>query len=414
MPPSPAGVYPVILPPKRTPRAPPKDINEQVKTRILTSASYDGGLRIKGCATSGLQAALPITVDQGSFPTPRKAAMDERLPKAKEKAKAAVKSARSKKQRSGKAAASEKSSDLRDVGEVAAGALVRQKDKDDDCGDGTKQEHSPEGRGAAPLDGNSNGSRDLRGESNAGRPSTYQEDAGNSKDKDRNSKRRRYSSSSETDAEIRLFTKRTRRNSNLAITAILESVHLSNTGLRLYENERDERTIRKAQSYLQTEGYLTDIGLANITRLFRDVKLAREYLQLWVGRPFSVVSMKEWFLVELRDWKKRGGSISGQGGRGDDFGDNFFPTPRLVLVEAPPLIAASGGDVVPAEPRRMANNPHWEPRHSTARGMDRLRVEGKCFNCSRYGHEAKACPDNVATASNAAKELFPGKKSHRG
>ena len=263
--------------------------------------------------------------------------------------------------------------------------------------------------------------RDSRGEGNAGRPFSYQDDAGNSKYKDRNSKRRRYSSSSDTDAEIRLFTKRTRRNSNLAITAILESVHLSNTGLRLYANECDEKTIRKAQSYLQTEGFLTDIGLANITRLFRDVKLAREYLQLWEGHPFSVVSMKEWFLVVLRYWKKRGGSISGQAGRGDDFGDNFFLTPRLVLVEAPPLITASGGNVVPAEARRMGTiltgsldtrRPErrivsaleesaltardMDTRRRHARIMSRLRATQRknCFQGRRaFEGEVKATPD---------------------
>lgn len=53
--------------------------------------------------------------------------MVERLPKTKEKAKPAVKSARIKKQGSGKAAASEKSSNLRDVGEVAAEPLDRQR-----------------------------------------------------------------------------------------------------------------------------------------------------------------------------------------------------------------------------------------------------------------------------------------------
>ena len=165
------------------------------------------------------------------------------------------------------------------------------------------------------------------------------------------------------------------------------------------------------QSHLQIEGFLTDIGLANTTWLFRDVNLARKYLQLCKGRHFSVVSMKEWFLIELGDWKKRGGSIRGQGGTAGNFEDNFFPTPKLVLVEVPPLIAVSGSNVVPTELMRVANNAHWEPRHSKSRGMDRVRVEGKCFTCSRYGHEAKACPDNVATASKAAKKLLAKKKT---
>ena len=417
VPPSPAGVYPVILSPKGTPRAPPKDINEKMKTIIWTSASYDGDLQIRGCASNAGQAAMPITVDQGSFLTPRKAAMyemDERLQEAKEKGKAAVKSARSKKHGSRKAAASEKSSALQDVEQVAGEPLALREDEVGDDGGGTKREGCPEGQDAAPLAEDNDGSGDSRGEGNADRPSANQDEAAKSREQDRKPKRRRDSTSSDSDVNMTVSTKRARRNSNLALSAILEALHLSNTGLRLYENERDEWTIRKAQSHLRIEGFLTDTGLTNITGLFRDVKLAHKYLQLWEGRPFSVVSMKEWFLIELRDWKKRGGSISGQGVTGDNFEDNFFPTPRLVLVEAPPLIEASGANALPAEPRRMANNSRPEPLNFTPRGKESLRVEGRCFYCSRYGHEAKPCPGYVAAASKEPKELFPGRKTRRG
>ena len=261
-----------------------------------------------------------MTGEQGTFSSPRKVAIDstdERLQEAQEKAYVAVNSAKSKKQGNRTAESGETTPDLRDVEEGAAGPLIRHEDEAGDDGGGTKQDYSPEAQDTAPQEDGNNGSSDSRGEGNTVRPSFAQDDANMSRKEDRNPKNCRSSSLSNSEAELMVSPRRTRRNSSLALSAILETVHLSNTSLRLYENERDERTIRRAQSHLQTEGFLTDIGLANITRLFRDVKLARIYLQLWEGRHFSVVSMKEWFLVELRDWKKKGGSISGQGGRGD-------------------------------------------------------------------------------------------------
>lgn len=325
---------------------------------------------LKAVKPTGLQAALPITIDQCSFLTPREAAInetDESFQEAKEKIKVAMKCARSGTQRCGKAAASEKSLDLRDVEQVAGEPLTPSENDAGDVGGATKQEGSPESHDAAPRLEDNDGSGDSRGEGNADRPSAIQDEAG--KSRELAGTQRDVATPPHQIAMLRRQCPRSEpeKIQNLALSALLKSVHLSNNGLRLYENESDERTIRKAQSHLQIQGFFTNIGLAKITRLFRDVKLAREYLQLWEARPFSVVSMKEWFLVELRDWKTRGGSISGQGGTAGNFEDNFFP--------ARPLIAVSGGDVVPTEPMRMANNPHWEPRHSTSRGMDRPRVE---------------------------------------
>lgn len=132
--------------------------------------------------------------------------------------------------------------------QVTGGPLALREDDAGDDGGTTKQEGFPESHDAAPRLEDNDVSGDSRGEGHADRPSAIQDEAGKSKELDRNPKRRRDSTSSDSDVKTTVSTKRTRRNSNLALSAIQKSVHLLNTGLRLNENERDERTIRKAIS----------------------------------------------------------------------------------------------------------------------------------------------------------------------
>lgn len=217
-----ARVYSVIHPPLKTQsRAPPpEDIHQQTQRKAL---SLDDGFQIRGLAACEKLATSPMTGEQGIFPTPRKFVIDstdERLQEAQTQAKATVKSSKSKKQGNRTAGSGESSSDIRGVEEGAARSLIRHENEAGHDGGETKQDYSPEAQDATPQEDGNNGSSDSRGEGNTDRPSFAQDDANRFRKEDRNLKRRRSSSLSKNEEKWIVSSKRTRRNSTIALSAI--------------------------------------------------------------------------------------------------------------------------------------------------------------------------------------------------